>query len=92
MRLIGIWARARGRSNNPGEANDMEFPAYLTITLICLAVLYWSTRNAGRKPGTPVTGLFMYREAEPPTGAKMGEDGTAPDRPLEPSGRWNGAR
>jgi hypothetical protein len=67
----------------------MEFPAYLALTLLCAGVLYWSVRNAKRKPGTPITGLFAYRVDD-----GSAEVATWPDgRPRDvPSGQWKGQR
>ena len=61
----------------------MEFAAYLSVTAVCVWLLYWSVRNSSRKPGTPITGLFTYREGE-----------AAPESPRasEPSGQWRGLR
>ena len=42
----------------------MEFAAYLSVTAVCVWLLYWSVRNSSRKPGTPISGLFTYREGE----------------------------
>ncbi len=63
----------------------MEFPAYLMNTLVCVWLLYWCTRNSARKPGTPVTGLFAYTEANPPEADPKARTG-------EPSGQWRGSR
>lgn len=72
----------------------MEFAAYLMVTLACVLLLYWSTHNTTRKPGTPITGLFTYREGAPSAeGGTPGRDGAgAPKRDGEPSGEWRGLR
>ena len=64
----------------------MEFATYLSIGLVCVGVLYWSGINAARKPGTPVTGLFAYREQD------ATQPGTQARQPAEPSGQWRGSR
>ncbi len=63
----------------------MEFPAYLALTLLCGWILYWSTANSRRKPGTPITGLFVYRDEEEPQTPAMKLRDT-------PSGQWTGLR
>ena len=64
----------------------MEFAAYLSVTAVCLWVLYWSGKNSARKPGTPITGMFAYTE----------DDTAQADKPagraVEPSGQWRGSR
>ncbi len=40
----------------------MEIFPYLTTVLLTLLVLHWSVRNVDRERGTPVFGLFRYRD------------------------------
>ena len=46
----------------------MEIVPYLFSVLLTALVIHWSRVNAARKPGTPVAGLFRYRDglARPP--------------------------
>ena len=40
----------------------MEIFPYLFCVLLTALVLHWSRVMARRKPGTPVSGLFRYRD------------------------------
>jgi hypothetical protein len=40
----------------------MEIFPYIFSVLLTALVMRWSRLAAGRKPGTPVTGLFRYRD------------------------------
>jgi hypothetical protein len=40
----------------------MEIFPYMFSVLLTALVLYWSRVTARRKPGTPVSGLFRYRD------------------------------
>jgi hypothetical protein len=64
----------------------MEFPVYLIIIVGCALLVLWCNQNSGRKPGTPVTGLFAYRDAE--------EQVSTTTRPADSPAakRWTGAR
>lgn len=42
------------------------FPYFFSVLLAALAI-GWSTATARRKPGTPVSGLFRYREMPAPS-------------------------
>jgi hypothetical protein len=68
----------------------MEFIGYLFVAILCAWALYWSVLNSGRRPGTPITGFFKYRE----TVAKPPERGLAAPRDITPErpGRWTGSR
>jgi hypothetical protein len=51
----------------------VEIFPYIFSVLLTALVMWWSRTTAGRKPGTPVTGLFRYRD-------KPGK----PKRPAKP--------
>lgn len=53
----------------------MEIGLYLLDTLLTTLLLYWCVTNSRRKPGTPVSGLFRYRDAADPAATP------APKRP-----------
>ncbi|MDR3415948.1 MAG: hypothetical protein P4L83_07170 [Nevskia sp.] len=40
----------------------MEIFPYIFSVLLTALVMRWSRLAAGRKPGTPLTGLFKYRD------------------------------
>jgi len=40
----------------------MEIFPYMFSVVLTALVLHWSRLAAGRRPGTPVTGLFRYRD------------------------------
>ena len=42
----------------------MEVVPYFLSIIVTVVALYWSAAQFRRKPGTPLTGLFRYREAE----------------------------
>lgn len=64
----------------------MEFPVYLIIITTCAALVLWSVHMSARKPGSPVTGLFAYRDADEEA------PGEAAPTPPAPTGRWTGDR
>ena len=40
----------------------MEISLYIVDAFIAVLLLYWMAKMGKRKPGTPLTGLFAYRE------------------------------
>ena len=40
----------------------MEISLYVLDAVLALLLFYWMSKVAKRKPGTPLTGLFAYRE------------------------------
>jgi hypothetical protein len=51
----------------------MEFAVYSLITMLVAAAMYWCSVQSGRRPGTPLSGWFRYREAPtaPPAEGKV---------------------
>ena len=52
----------------------MELLLYLLDSVVAVLTIYWVIAASKRKAGTPVSGLFAYRETlaekpEPPAGA-----------------------
>jgi hypothetical protein len=62
----------------------MEIFPYIFSVLLTALVMWWSRLAAGRKPGTPVTGLFRYRDRpgkmRRPTATSGSRPGIAPRR------------
>lgn len=59
----------------------MEVIPYFLSIIVTIIALYWSAGQFRRKPGTPITGLFRYREDGPSTRAR---DKPEPNRPARP--------
>ncbi len=59
----------------------MEVIPYFLSIIVTIIALYWSAAQFRRKPGTPISGLFRYREAGRSTRAR---DKAEPNRPTRP--------
>jgi hypothetical protein len=64
----------------------MEFAVYFFFTALCAVAIHWAGRNAGRRPGTPLTGFFRYRDADDAAATAKHQ------RALTEPGRWHGTR
>jgi len=65
--------RAQRGGNRREGLNHMEISLYVFDAVMALLLFYWMSKVAKRKPGTPLTGLFAYREtltSDPPAATK----------------------
>jgi hypothetical protein len=66
----------------------MEALFYLSDLLATVLLMYWAMTNADRPPGTPITGLFAFKDTLTPSGkAAQGKAAAAPGRHGQPGMR-----